>query len=140
MISALPLLVAMVLASSHVAPIDLTDTTASRFACGGRSLLVRFGTVNTDSVAIVDAGDGPHLLKAGPWNAQLEQLRWSDGARTLTWSAGVKLMWMDGANYLMCERIGGHHHLHCFEFTPVSRFCWPARLKASTEIAPPWNE
>ena len=37
------------------------------------------------------------------------QVVWSDGERSLTWSPGVKLMWMASDAHLMCGR-GGHKH------------------------------
>jgi hypothetical protein len=41
------------------------------------------------------------------------QIVWSDGVRTLTWTAGVRLMWMDGgsSDHLMCGR-AEHEHRH----------------------------
>jgi hypothetical protein len=34
---------------------------------------------------------------------------WSDGEHSLTWTPGVRLMWMSGSTHLMCGR-GGHKH------------------------------
>ena len=80
------------------------------FKCeSGGDLTADFSSQDAILVATVDAGDGPHVLpmRQGPYN--VPELRWSDGQRTLVWTAGVQIMWMDGSNHRMCGR-GGHKH------------------------------
>ena len=80
------------------------------FRCqGGGDLIAEFTSRGSELVAIVDAGDGPHVLPLRPWTGGPAQITWSDGQRTLIWSAGVQLHWMDGANHRNCGRGGGHH-------------------------------
>lgn len=82
-----------------------------RFNCqDGGSILYRFETQRGQLVAVVDAfdGDGPHTLAAKPYAVAPIRLIWSDGQRTLTWSPGVQIMWMDASVHRMCG--GGHHH------------------------------
>jgi len=88
-----------------------TEGSSKRFVCqDGGTLLTRFATEHGRLVAIVDAfdGDGPHTLLARPPELAPVQLIWSDGRRTLTWSPGVQIMWMDTGVHRMCG--GGHHH------------------------------
>lgn len=80
------------------------------FKCqDGSQLNARFDTRDDAFVAIVDAGDGPHALPARPQVPGPVKLVWSDGDRTLTWSPGVQIMWMDRAGHRMC---GGAGHRH----------------------------
>lgn len=82
----------------------------SVFKCeSGRELQAEFVNRNSQLVAIVDAGDGPHILPLRPWTGGLPQITWSDGQRTLTWSAGVQLHFMDGATHRMCGRTLHQH-------------------------------
>ena len=84
-----------------------------RFTCqDGGDILARFAVERGELVAIVDAfdGDGPHTLASKPYGVAPVRLIWSDGLRTLTWSAGVQIMWMDASVHRMCGRAGGHHH------------------------------
>jgi hypothetical protein len=86
-------------------------SSAKRFICqDGGAILARFTTERGRLVAIVDAfdGDGPHTLASRPYLGPPVQLTWSDGRRTLTWSPGVQIMWMDASVHRMCG--GGHHH------------------------------
>jgi hypothetical protein len=88
-----------------------TEGSSKRFLCqDGGTLLTRFATEHGRLVAIVDAfdGDGPHTLVSRPPELAPVQLIWSDGRRTLTWSPGVQIMWMDTGVHRMCG--GGHHH------------------------------
>jgi hypothetical protein len=83
----------------------------SRFKCGGgRELTVQFSTGDSDFYAVVDAGDGPHLLPVKAWEGDVPNVTWSDGKRTLVWNVGVQLMFMDGGNHLDCGRGEEHHH------------------------------
>ncbi len=84
---------------------------AKRFNCqDGGSILYRFETQRGQLVAVVDAFDGfgPHTLASLPFGMAPVRLVWSDGQRTLTWSPGVQIMWMDTSVHRMCG--GGHHH------------------------------
>jgi hypothetical protein len=84
-----------------------------RFTCqDGGDIVARFAVERGELVAIVDAfdGDGPHTLASQPYGIAPVRLIWSDGRRTLTWSAGVQIMWMDASVHRMCGRAGGHHH------------------------------
>ena len=86
----------------------------SRFRCqDGGDLQAQFVTQGGRLVAIVDAfdGDGPHTLAWTPYTeGGPVKIVWSDGARTLTWSPGVQIMWMEADVHRMCGRAGGHHH------------------------------
>lgn len=88
-------------------------TPGSRFRCqDGGDLQAQFKTEGGRLVAIVDAldGDGPHTLPWTPYDdGPPVKITWSDGRRTLTWSPGVQLMWMDAAVHRMCGRAGHHH-------------------------------
>lgn len=82
-----------------------------RFNCqDGGNIFARFAVQRGRLVAIVDAFDGygPHTLAARPYAEAPVRLIWSDGQRTLTWSPGVQIMWMDAGAHRMCG--GGHHH------------------------------
>jgi hypothetical protein len=88
-----------------------TDTPPTRFKCQqGADLTARFDARGPKLLMIVDAGDGPHALPITPWDGGPVRLTWSDGQRTLIWSPGVQIMWMDGAEHRMCG--GGMHHEH----------------------------
>ena len=94
-----------------------TDETAAaespptRFKCqAAADLTARFDARGPKLLMIVDAGDGPHALPITPWDGGAVRLTWSDGQRTLVWSPGVQIMWMDGAEHRMCG--GGMHHEH----------------------------
>jgi hypothetical protein len=83
----------------------------TRFKCAdGGDLTAQFASRDARLIAIVDSGDGPHTLATVPWSGGGPvRLTWSDGKRTLTWSPGVQIMWMDGASHRMCGR-GEHRH------------------------------
>ena len=82
----------------------------SVFKCdGGREMVAQFSTKGSQAIAVVDVGDGAHELTLLPWRGGAPQVMWGDGRRTLTWTPGVQLMWMDGSTHLMCGR-GGHSH------------------------------
>jgi hypothetical protein len=94
-----------------------TDETAAaqapptHFKCqAAADLTARFDATGPKLLMIVDAGDGPHALPITPWDGGPVRLTWSDGQRTLVWSPGVQIMWMDGAEHRMCG--GGMHHEH----------------------------
>jgi hypothetical protein len=87
------------------------DAGSKKFNCqDGGAINYRFATERGKLVAIVDAFDGygPHTLAARPYAGPPVELVWSDGHRTLTWSPGVQIMWMDEGAHRMCG--GGMHH------------------------------
>jgi hypothetical protein len=87
------------------------DVRGSIFKCDdGGELFAQFTTQGRDFVAIVESGDGPHILPILPWTGGEPRITWSDGTRTLTWNPGVQLMWVDGPSHRMCGRDMDHHH------------------------------
>ena len=50
-----------------------------------------------------------YRLAAQPPPSGEVRILWSDGPHSLTWSPGVRLMWMSGSTHLMCGR-SSHHH------------------------------
>lgn len=77
----------------------------SQFVCeDGRSLNMRLGMRNKESVAAVSTDGVRHVLQLQPWDGATPQIVWTDGLHTLTWNAGVRLMWMDGGGHLACGR------------------------------------
>ncbi|MFL5295825.1 MAG: hypothetical protein ACJ798_05525 [Phenylobacterium sp.] len=90
----------------------LAPVPPTRFRCqDGGEILARFVTERGRFVAVVDAldGYGPHTLASRPFEGGPVLLTWSDGHRTLTWSPGVQIMWMDDGAHRMCGR-SGHSH------------------------------
>ena len=80
------------------------------FKCqDGGDLTAQFMSRDAKLIAVVDAGDGPHALPIKPWDGGAARIIWSDGRRTLTWSPGVQIMWMDGASHRMCGRAEHRH-------------------------------
>ena len=89
----------------------LDTATGSRFACeGGGEIKAHFVAQDAKLVAIVDAGDGPHVLPLRPFAGGPAVITWSDGTRTLTWSPSVQIHFMDGRVHKNCGRGGGHKH------------------------------
>ena len=89
----------------------LDPVRGSVFKCeGATDLVAQFDTRGAQFVAIVDIGEGPHVLPLQPWKGDIPQITWSDGKRTLTWSPGVQIMWMDGSVHRACGRGGEHQH------------------------------
>ncbi|MBL8555072.1 MAG: hypothetical protein JNL41_12390 [Phenylobacterium sp.] len=86
----------------------LPAITAFRCEDGG-NLTAQFSSQGAAFVAIVNAGDGPHALTYVPFvGGGPVKLTWTDGARTLTWSPGVQIMFQDARGHRMCGR--GHKH------------------------------
>jgi hypothetical protein len=107
-VPAMPILAATALALSLTAAEPPPATTA--FKCqGGHDLTAQFASRGARLVAIVDAGDGPHDLTYVPFTGGGPvKLTWTDGVRTLTWSPGVQIMFVDASGHRMCGR--GHNH------------------------------
>lgn len=107
------LVLALVSSAAYASPpgdeVDMRE--ASRFKCaGGEELAIAFTSNQAGSVAVVALEGGRHALPIQPLEPGPVRITWSDGAHTLVWSAGVKLMWMEGHDrHLACGR-GGHSH------------------------------
>jgi hypothetical protein len=82
----------------------------SSFQCEDGSKLVLAFDVNGNGLDALVSLRGaiyrlPYLApEPGP-----VQVVWSDGEHSLTWSPGVRIMWMASDAHLMCGR-GGHKH------------------------------
>jgi len=77
----------------------------SQFQCqGGETINLRLGTQRQDPIAAVSKDGRRHILALQPWDGVTPQIVWTDGSHTLTWSAGVRLMWTDGGDHLACGR------------------------------------
>lgn len=98
-------------ASGWVDETAAADVPPTRFKCQtGADISARFDARGPKLLMIVDAGDGPHALPITPWDGGPVRLTWSDGQRTLVWSPGVQIMWMDGAEHRMCGGAMRHQH------------------------------
>jgi copper(I)-binding protein len=85
-------------------------STGSAFRCEDGSKMVLDLNVDGDSAAAdVWVGGASYRLAHVPPEPGPVQIVWSDGDHSLTWSPGVKLMWMSDSTHLMCGR-GGHSH------------------------------
>lgn len=82
------------------------------FKCdAGGDLTAQFASRGAEFIAIVNAGDGPHALPYVPFTGGGPvKLTWTDGVRTLTWSPGVQIMFMDARGHRMCGRSHDHSH------------------------------
>lgn len=82
----------------------------AEFRCtdGSRMLLSFVGDGQGVFARVRVHGDN-YMLANQPPKPGPVQIVWSDGEHSLTWSAGVQLMWMNGATHLMCGR-GDHKH------------------------------
>jgi hypothetical protein len=91
--------------------IELVDDMpgGNSFACEDSSRMVlNFANVANGVDAIVSIHGDTFRLPALPNKTGVAEINWSDGANSLTWSTGVRLMWMSGSTHLMCGR--SHHH------------------------------
>lgn len=79
------------------------------FACEDSSrMMLNFASVKDGVDVIVSIHGDTFRLPALPNKPGVAEINWSDGANSLTWSTGVRLMWMSGSTHLMCGR--SHHH------------------------------
>lgn len=79
------------------------------FGCQDGSLLVLAFEDNAPGLsAVVSVHGAVYRLPVQPREPGPVQIVWSDGAHSLSWSAGVRLMWMADATHLMCGR--SHKH------------------------------
>lgn len=81
----------------------------SAFSChDGGNLVLSLVTIDGSLMADVWVHGALHRLSYLPPEPGPVQIVWSDGESSLTWSPGVKLMWMSGETHLMCGR--SHQH------------------------------
>lgn len=100
----------LALALSAPAHADTKEpTTGAAFHCDDGSRLVLSFSDGSDglSALIWVQGNSYKLAHRPPAPGPLRVV-WSDGEHSLTWSPGVRLMWMSGSTHLMCGR--GHQH------------------------------
>ena len=82
----------------------------SAFQCeDGTKLELAFDLTGNGLDVLVTLRGAVHRLPYMEPEPGPTQVVWSDGERSLTWSPGVKLMWMASDAHLMCGR-GGHQH------------------------------
>lgn len=83
----------------------------SAFACDdGGKLILSFAETGKGVAAHVWLRGVTYRLAYLPPEPGPVQIVWSDGEHSLTWSPGVRLMWMSNDTHLMCGRSGGHKH------------------------------
>ena len=79
------------------------------FACSdGSKMVLGFGAQGGIDALVTIHGQAYRLAAQPPPSGEVRIL-WSDGPHSLTWSPGVRLMWMSGSTHLMCGR-SSHHH------------------------------
>lgn len=87
-----------------------TRETGSSFQCeDGSKLVLTFDETGKGLDALVLLGGTVYRLPYMAPEPGPAQVVWSDGDHSLTWSPGVRLMWMGSDAHLMCGR-GGHKH------------------------------
>jgi len=85
-------------------------TTGATFRCdNGSKLVLSFMDGAEGFSALIWLEGINYKLAHRPPDDGPPQVVWSDGEHSLTWSPGVRLMWMSGSTHLMCGR-GGHQH------------------------------
>lgn len=86
-----------------------TLQTRAAFSCqDGSRLLLGFDDAGGVLSALVSVQGATYRLPALPPEPGPVQIVWSDGAHSLTWSPGVRLMWMSASSHLMCGRSHTH--------------------------------
>jgi hypothetical protein len=85
--------------------------TGAAFHCdNGSRMVLSFRDSSEGLSAIVWLqGESYRLVHQPPEPGRSPRVVWSDGEHSLTWSSGVRLMWMSASTHLMCGR-GGHRH------------------------------
>ncbi|MDP3735911.1 MAG: hypothetical protein Q8R02_00895 [Hyphomonadaceae bacterium] len=79
------------------------------FGCqDGSQLVLAFEGNEAVLSAVVSVHGVIYRLPVQPREPGPVQIVWSDGAHSLSWSSGVRLMWMGEAIHLMCGR--SHKH------------------------------
>ncbi len=107
---------AVLAAGCLVAPVALAQGSSpepdygSAFMCeDGSKMVLSFIATDTGSAVLVWLRSVSYKLPYIPPEPGPVQIVWSDGEHSLTWSPGVRLMWMTRDAHLMCGR-GGHKH------------------------------
>jgi hypothetical protein len=81
----------------------------SAFRCeDGSKLVLSFADPGSMDATVWLKGES-YSLSFVPPEPGPTQILWSDGEHSLTWSPGVRLMWMAAGAHVMCGR-GGHQH------------------------------
>jgi hypothetical protein len=101
--------VALALASAQALAQEPTSGAAFQCDNGGRLVLSFMDSEEGLSALIWLQGASYKLAHQPPARGGPPRVVWSDGEHSLTWSSGVRLMWMSGSTHLMCGR-GGHRH------------------------------
>jgi len=79
------------------------------FGCqDGSTLVLDFEDGEAGLSAVVSVHGATYRLPIQPRGPGPVEIMWSDGGHSLTWSTGVRLMWMAEATHLMCGR--SHKH------------------------------
>jgi hypothetical protein len=82
----------------------------SSFQCSdGTKMVLSFADTGEGIAALVWLHGANYRLAYLPPEPGPVQVAWSDGEHSLTWSPGVRLMWMGADTHLMCGR-GEHKH------------------------------
>ena len=85
-------------------------TEGSSFQCSdGSKMVLSFAETGDGIAALVWLRGVNYRLDYLPPEPGPVQVAWSDGEHELTWSPGVRLMWMASDTHLMCGR-GEHKH------------------------------
>lgn len=80
------------------------------FRCDdGSKMVLDFAETGDGLAAMVWVRGVTYRLPNLPPEPGPVQIVWSDGEHSLTWSPGVRLMWMASDTHLMCGR-GDHKH------------------------------
>jgi hypothetical protein len=100
----------LALALSSPAYADTKEpTTGATFQCdNGAKLVLSFSDTSEGFSALIWLQGTNYKLAHRLPEPGPVQVMWSDGEHSLTWSPGVRLMWMSGSTHLMCGR--GHNH------------------------------
>ncbi len=88
---------------------NFSERSGVAFGCqDGSQLVLAFEDNETGLSAVVSVHGAVYRLPVQPREPGPVQIVWSDGAHSLSWSSGVRLMWMGEATHLMCGR--SHKH------------------------------
>ncbi len=91
------------------APTAAPESGASFQCSDGTKMVLGFAETGDGLAALVWLHGANYRLAYLPPEAGPAQVAWSDGEHSLTWSPGVRLMWMATGTHLMCGR-GEHKH------------------------------
>ena len=90
-------------------PTDAPDDGAAFQCSDGSKMVLSFAETGDGIAALVWLHGASFRLDYLPPEPGPVQVAWSDGEHSLTWSPGVRLMWMGDDTHLMCGR-GEHKH------------------------------